>query len=344
MADTSKPNANGPSATVNRYQYLGSVMSNILKSFPTLNSVPDILYFMMATLHAESSGRTTAIGPTCSTAAKGGIGYAYITDPPIFQALNDPGINKTNVLMGLRPHSLMQTMGMYHVRNGRLSRQLFGKGTNYQTLAENVGAMVNVGQDISALFPDSDIGVQRSITMGCIVMEGAYSRRLTLNSSTAAITLALGDYLGKEGAKDVLQSTPAMRRELIADPNSQVGKKMAAVGFSRGTINSAPITVASNSATTVARAASGNIAAATSTSIPSIASAVNSVTSGPTILSGLGSFDLGSVSNTASSIVNVASGTVPIIASQPTTQVETKTTTDATTNNDPINTSGCPVA
>jgi hypothetical protein len=220
--------------TVDTIQFYAGLMENIMKSnFSKLYSAPDSVYIMMATMGLESGFRiyhengTTPNHKTIKITA--GIGRSYWTDPVIVPIRD---AQSTNVTEGLSAKALMATMGMYQVRNCRESNSIITGA--YRDIAEGNGLMVNPGDSISATFPNDDTGAQRSMIMGCIIMEFKYLSRLKKYTKDTAIYLAVGDYLGKAGAKDVLGTSPEMRIQNVSSPNSNIARTLAAAGIKKG--------------------------------------------------------------------------------------------------------------
>jgi len=234
-----KKSARQAAVSVGNIQYLASKMNTVLSAaFPVLNSCPDALYIMMATMGLESSFRiwpnkVNANHVTIGTA--GGIGRSYYTDPLVLPLYRDPTSYSTSLSVlneGLSAKALMATMGMYQVRGTRESKAVMSLG-NYSAIAEGYGIMVNAGQSSSAVFTNDEIGAMRSIVMGCIIMEGKVRNRLKKSVKAEAMRLAVGDYLGKAGARDVLGTSPEMRMSMVAGSNNAISKTLAASGITR---------------------------------------------------------------------------------------------------------------
>jgi hypothetical protein len=220
--------------TVDSIQAYAGIMQNIMRgNFPQLYAAPDSLYIMMATMGLESGFRiyhnnnTTPNHRTIGITS--GIGKSYWTDPVIVPIRET---HSGNVVEGLSAKALMATMGMYQVRNCRESNSIM-RG-RYGGIAEANGLMVDPGDSISDTFPNDDTGAQRSMMMGCIIMEHKYVTRLRNYDKDTAIYLAVGDYLGKAGAKDVLGTSPEMRIENVSSPNSNIARILAAAKITKG--------------------------------------------------------------------------------------------------------------
>lgn len=223
-----------PSATVDLIQQYSRVMADVLKTyFPLLNSVPDALYIMMATMELESSfrilhnGSSTASHITPSIIKRSlhmytyrGIGKAYWNDSVISIAKANPA-QIDNVFEGLSSQALMGSMGCYQVRNTKVSNTLMNQ-FNYRTIAEANGILVNPGASISAVFTNDETGAMRSMILGCMDMQWKYSIFLKRSSSSQAIRKAVGAYLGDTNAADILGTTPNMRiNEVFFGKNSK---------------------------------------------------------------------------------------------------------------------------
>lgn len=245
MANTSTNSAGKKSArktavAVSHIQKLTGFMETTMKThFRTLYECPNSLYIMMATMGLESSFRVWPNGANANHVTIGtssGIGRSYYTDPLILPKYQSPATYNTTVPVlneGLSAKALMATMGMYQVRGTRESRAVMALG-NYSALAEANGLMVDPGQSASSVFTNDDVGAQRSIIMGCIIMEGKVRNRLKKSVKTEAIRMAVGDYLGKAGAKDVLGTSPEMRMASVNDINSPIARTLASAGLTKG--------------------------------------------------------------------------------------------------------------
>lgn len=245
MANTSTNSAGKKSArrtaiAVNQIQKLAGFMETTMKThFPVLYGCPNSLYIMMATMGLESSFRVWPNGSNANHVTIGtgsGIGRSYYTDPLILPKYQSPATYSTTVPTlneGLSAKALMATMGMYQIRGTRESKAVLSLG-GYSALAEANGLMVEPGQSASAVFTNDDVGAQRSIVMGCIIMEGKVRNRLKKSVKSEAIRMAVGDYLGKAGAKDVLGTSPEMRMAAVNSSNNAISKTLAAAGLTSG--------------------------------------------------------------------------------------------------------------
>lgn len=219
-----------PSKTVDLIQRYGRIMWDVLDTyFPTLWSAPNSFYIMMSTMELESGYRIVhgSTNPTPNHAVIGvstGIGKSYWYDPIIvpLRESGNPTV-KTNIIEGLSAKALMATMGMYQVRNCRESNSLING--YYRDLAESLGLMVNAGESISAKFPNNDTGARNSMVLGAMIMEQKYKIRAAKNSPELAMRLAVGDYVGKAGMKDILGTSPEMRIDTVF---SNTGKRLLA--------------------------------------------------------------------------------------------------------------------
>lgn len=227
-----RKNATVSSISVDLAQRYANIMDGLLKTyFPALNSAPDALYIMMATMGLESgfriyhNGGTTPNHVTIGTAT--GIGRSYWYDPVVvpLKSSDDPDVI-ANITEGLSAKALMATMGMYQVRNCRESNAMV-RGI-YRDIAESFDLMVDPGESISDTYTNDDTGARKSMIMGCIVMETKYLSRLQKNTSDVAIRLAIGDYLGKAGTKDVLGTSPEMRLANVTDTSTNISRTLVA--------------------------------------------------------------------------------------------------------------------
>lgn len=226
-----------PTVTIDTVQRYGRIMWDIMKTyFPALWSAPDSWYIMMATMELESGyrifhGKANPSPNHVSIGTGSGIGRSYWFDPVIapLKTTNDFNTQK-NIVEGLSAKALMATMGMYQVRNCKESNDmLIG---NYRSIAESHGLMVNPGQSSSAVFTNDDDGALKSIVMGCIVMETKYKGRRAKNTNdSTAMKLAVGDYLGKAGTKDILGSSPSMRLDNVLNGKTGIGRTLIAAGL-----------------------------------------------------------------------------------------------------------------
>lgn len=230
--------ANQPTVTIDTIQRYGRILWDVMKSnFYALQSAPDAWYIMMATMELESGYRVFhgSAAPSANHIIIGtgsGIGRSYWFDPVIVPLKTSSDFNvQKNIAEGLSAKALMGTMGMYQVRNCTESNNMM-KGA-YRAIAESAGLMVDPGQSSSAVFTNDDAGAQKSIVMGCIIMETKYKARRAKYREDIAITLAIGDYLGKAGTKDVLGTSPSMRLDNVLNSKTGIGKTLLVAGLSR---------------------------------------------------------------------------------------------------------------
>jgi hypothetical protein len=232
-----RPYAGTSTRTMDKIQNYSEIMNDLLTNkFPYLADAPDALYIMMATMGHESGFKIYHRGGTTPnhiqiSKFRSGIGKSYWNDPVIIPIRDDPTY-AVNVEEGLSAKALMATMGMYQVRNCQESLAMISG--RYRDIAESYNLMVNPGQSISGVFSNDDTGATRSMVMGCIVMETKYLRRRRNHDPSSALFFAVGDYLGKAGAKDVLGSSPEMRIALVNDSSNNIAKTLHAAGIVRG--------------------------------------------------------------------------------------------------------------
>lgn len=245
-----------PSATFDLVQRYITIMRNVLNNFQTLSGAPDVLYVMMATMELESSFRilhnnpaTPAHIPPSTINNKlfqftyRGIGKTYWNDPVISIAKANQSLYN-NVLEGLSAQALMGTMGMYQVKNTRISNMLMSQA-NYRSLAEQYGLLVNPGASPSSVFTNDDTGAQKSMLLGCMDMEWKYSIFLKNNSPQQAIRKAVGAYVGHENASDILGTTPSMRiNDIFFGSNSRGRALQVSDIFNKDQIYTKPIRTA----------------------------------------------------------------------------------------------------
>lgn len=237
---TTKGSSRGTSLTVNQVQKYAGFMENVMKThFPLLYSCPNSLYIMMSTMGLESSFRIWPNGVNANhvtIGTAGGIGRSYYTDPLILPKYQNPASYSTSVQTlneGLSAKALMATMGMYQIRGTKESKAVMSLG-GYSSLAESYGLMVEPGQSAAAVFTNDDTGANRSIAMGCLIMEGKVRNRLKKSVKSEAIRMAVGDYLGKAGARDILGTSPEMRMADVSNPKTSTAKILAASGINNG--------------------------------------------------------------------------------------------------------------
>lgn len=236
-----KPYSNSANKTVSKIQNYRTIMKQILDTkFPILAKAPDALYTMMAIMGHESSfnifhrGGTTP-NHTNIDVNRSGIGKSYWNDQVIVPIRNSPILSiRNNVIEGISGKALMATMGMYQVRNCSESRA-YVSGV-YRDIAEFYNLMVEPGDSISAVFTNDDAGATKSMVMGCIIMEQKYVSRLRTHQPSNAMFFAIGDYLGKAGAKDILGTSPEMRVAMVNDTTNWVAKKLSNAGIVRGNV------------------------------------------------------------------------------------------------------------
>lgn len=222
-------------------QYRSIVDNFLTNDFPVLGKQDNASFYVMATMWLESGFRILHKGRDGLTTPNhviinknSGIGAAYWYDPIIRAAEKNANGDPTilaNLTEGLRAQALMATMGMYQVRGTKESNSmLIG---NYLSKAESMGLMVSPGQSPSSVFVTSDdLGARRSIFFGCLILERKLKAFLPKNSAGLAMAYALGAYLGKAGAADILGTTPEKRVADIRDPNGASNKMLVAIGYS----------------------------------------------------------------------------------------------------------------
>lgn len=205
--------------------------------FPTLSRAPNALFVAMSTWGLESGFKIWPnkvnsmhfTGTSPSNSALVGTGYWYT---PVIQNLLKSESTSTEVLQnidqGRYPHGLSACMGCYHVKGTTNNTQEFRLRKD---VIEAFGLEVNPGESITALFPNSDIGMQRSIASGLIILERKYLTYLKNNSPTDAIKKAVAAYVGRLGVKDANGYTPEDRvRQVYSGENQSISQKLASVG------------------------------------------------------------------------------------------------------------------
>lgn len=248
----------GPTLTADLIQRYARIMNDLLNTyFYTLRNAPDSLYIMMATMELESSyhilhnGNTTAshistgfINNNLARFTSRGVGKSYWNDTTIAAAKADS--NKyNNILEGLSAQALMGSLGMYQVKNTRISNDLMDQ-RHYRDIATSNTLLVNPGQSPSAIFTNDDAGARKSMILGCMDMEWKYSTFLRTNSPALSIQKAVGAYVGQENAADVLGTTPSMRiNDIFYGSASKTRALRTARTFSTNRVFTRPILNAS---------------------------------------------------------------------------------------------------
>jgi hypothetical protein len=242
--------SNAETRTVDRLQQYAPIMESLLKThFKLLGSAPDAHYVMMATMMLESSAKMTpsnhqAISPESD------LGVYFVKDNLIAKYWNSFNSQPPNVQSslqeGLSAKALMATMGLYQFRNTQACREIISSKHSQPHYPELVSAsgydiLVEVGQNPSSKFTEDAelVGATRSMMFGCMIMEVKYNIYLKSGCTPAtAMYKAMGAYVGKDGAKDALGTSPDDRRRLISDSNDPRIILLAKAGITRSSGNS----------------------------------------------------------------------------------------------------------
>ena len=174
-----------PAGNLDKLQKIRDLTATAINDhFKYLNTAPDILYIAMAIWGMESgwniwhkkrngdydSAHLSPVDPARSTL----IGKGYYNSDPILSFRNRANYSPQeakNVAEGFVAHGLSACMGCYHVAGTPNSKEAFGP---YKSIVESYGLTVAPGQSITALFPDNELGMTRSILSGLIILEGKY--------------------------------------------------------------------------------------------------------------------------------------------------------------------------
>lgn len=246
MAST-KPKAVTTGYNVGKIQKIQSFVEELLRGyFPKLSKAPNALYVIMATIGFESGwellhkrGSQVSSMHGFYTGSTGGAAGDYRRGPLIQNLLRNPNVTSQtveNINQGCVAHGLSATMGYYYVKGVPANVQRF-KG--YRPLVDSLGMEVAPGESITALFAaNDDLAKKRSLASGLIIMETDYERFLSKgNSPSAAISKAIGSYLGALGVKDKNGTTPEMRVEQVLGGKQQVTSLLQQAGISKdGTV------------------------------------------------------------------------------------------------------------
>lgn len=240
---TKKPSK--PSPNFDKLQKIRDITASLLNGhFGMLMNAPDILYVSMAIWGMESgwnlwhnkggvkdSRHFSPVDPNRSTL----IGKGYYNSDPIlsFRSRIDYSAQEAkNIAEGFVAHGLSACMGCYHVRGTPNFKSDFKP---YSDLVEGYGLAVNPGESITNIFPDNDLGMQRSILAGLIILENKFKigMRVHKNNPAKAIEAAVGYYVGKAGARDVNGYSPEMRqRDVMYSPSDKLSA-LAQIGVVR---------------------------------------------------------------------------------------------------------------
>lgn len=234
-----------PSPNYDKLQKIRDITASLLKEhFKQLINAPDILYISMAIWGMESgwnlwhskggvkdSRHLSPVDPARSTL----IGKGYYNSDPILSFRSRSNITaqeKINIAEGFVAHGLSACMGCYHVRGTPNFNSDFKR---YRDIVEGYGLAVNPGESITAIFPDNETGMTRSILAGLIILENKFRIGMAnnRNNPSKAIEAAVGYYVGKAGARDVNGYSPEMRqRDVMYKPSDKLAA-LAQIGVVR---------------------------------------------------------------------------------------------------------------
>lgn len=233
-----------------------------LEFFPFLKAAPDIMYWLMATWGAESNWRlhfpkgnvfsslhytpspparesVAGMGTIKSTGTLIGNGYQYSN--VIQNVWNDPAVTaqtRENIKEGWYPHGITACMGTYHVKG---CPNNIGEWRYYPEAVARINALgleVDPGQSIfQTLFPvDDETCRRRSIASGMIIFNYKYRRALETNAKnnpSAAVQIAVGNFLGKFGTRDNNGISPEDRVRQLNATNGTLVSILQYVGIRR---------------------------------------------------------------------------------------------------------------
>jgi hypothetical protein len=221
--------------------------SLLTQYFPVLSNAPNILFVAMATwgfesgfklLHRKGStvdSQHPGAGGTVTNSSLIGKDYLYtkviknLTDNP----LTSPTVI-ANINQGKYAHGVSACMGCYHVRGTAANSYMF---TPNAKIVSDLGLAVNPGESIVALFPDTEVGLTRSIAAGLVVYDQKYKAYLSKgNSPSTAIMKSIIAYVGAATAKDSNNFSPVRRLDQVQGRNLNttevsVLNKLAAAGL-----------------------------------------------------------------------------------------------------------------
>lgn len=229
-----------PSKQVLEIQTLADLTMNLIDLyFPLLKKAPDIRYVAMAIWGLESGWRVWPNGKNSrhysatkpENSSLMGKGYYY---SPVIQnlVLSNPSAQvKEAIQDAFYPHGLTACMGCYHVAGTPNNLTDFRP---HAKVVSDLGLEVGPGESITALFPNTLEGKQRSIASGLIILNNKFKAGLAkYPNSEAAIKYAVGAYVGKAGAKDVNGYTPEMRTDQVYATRSNRLDLLAQAGIVR---------------------------------------------------------------------------------------------------------------
>lgn len=235
-----------PSSNLDKLQKIRDITATAIKDhFKYLNTAPDILYIAMAIWGMESgwnllhkkrdgsydSAHLSPVDPNRSTL----IGKGYYNADPILSFRNRAGLSAQeakNIAEGFVAHGLSACMGCYHVIGTPNYNQAFAP---YKSIVDQYGLGVSPGQSITALFPDNDLGMTRSIVSGLIILQDKYriGMKKFNNNPSQAIEAAVGYYVGKAGSRDINGYSPEDRqRDVMYSPSGKLSV-LAQIGVTR---------------------------------------------------------------------------------------------------------------
>ena len=210
--------------------------------FPRLSAAPNILYIAMAIWGFESSFKLwhksgsvyssrhlTAVNPATSSL----VGRGYYYTQPIQNLLLSPTLTptiKNNIDDGKYAQGISACMGCYHVR-GTLNYNT--EFLPFKNVVDAEGLAVNPGESITAIFPNNDTGIRRSIAAGLIILDFKYGIGLSkFSSNSDAIKYAVGIYLGKAGSVDANGTSPEQRVANVYNNRTSITSLLASAGIS----------------------------------------------------------------------------------------------------------------
>jgi hypothetical protein len=185
--------------------------------------------------------------------------HKYWVDPVIADYRKKNGSTE-GILDGLYAQGIAQVVGAYHVRGCKAAKEIF-QSTKYMGITESNGLMVNPGQRVIDVYPDTVLGRKRSVLAGTIIINYWFNywnkQSMTENtgrlikSSTGitafptnkivdadqALILSMGSYVGFKG-RDANGSTGVQRAFNIytnrAWPDISSGSGSGSVGGANG--------------------------------------------------------------------------------------------------------------
>lgn len=183
-----------------------------LESFPELKKVSNIESILLAQEHVESTyqpwvaSRINGKGP-------GTAGHDYVTDS-LYRAAKSSNVPEAILQQGLQGWGLGQALGMYLYR-GSVPGKYFMQNSTYKAKAESVGLIVPIGTDLTTIFTDSDIGIERGVVSHLITLDSKYAIYRKSKNNQGGVTgnwmaffKGLASYLGNPNAVDGNGTSP----------------------------------------------------------------------------------------------------------------------------------------